>query len=62
MPDIDDFQANLLEVRLLERDGGEDVAGRGEGEPRAEATRNYYKTLKELDAFLESLGYLKATP
>lgn len=32
--------------------------GRGEGEPRKEATRNYYKTLGELDAFLISLGYL----
>ena len=36
--------------------------GRGKGEPRAEATRNYYKTLKELDAFLESLDYLKPAP
>lgn len=33
--------------------------GRGKGEPRAEATRYYYKTLHELDAFLVSLGYLK---
>ena len=35
--------------------------GRGQGEPRAEATRNYYKTLKQLDAFLQSLGYLQTT-
>lgn len=33
--------------------------GRGEGEPRAEATRRYYDTIKELDAFLVSLGYLQ---
>jgi len=33
--------------------------GRGQGEARAEGTRNYYRTLKELDLFLESLGYLK---
>lgn len=33
--------------------------GRGEGEPRAEATRRYYDTLMELDAFLVSLGYLQ---
>jgi len=33
--------------------------GRGKGEPRAEATRYYYKTLRELDAFLVSLSYLK---
>ncbi|MCP5540705.1 MAG: alpha/beta hydrolase [Akkermansiaceae bacterium] len=33
--------------------------GRGEGEPRAEATRRYYQTLEQLDAFLTSLGYLK---
>lgn len=32
--------------------------GRGKGESRVEATRNYYRTLRELDAFLESLGYL----
>jgi acetyl esterase len=32
--------------------------GRGQGEPRKEATRNYYLTIRELDAFLESLGYL----
>jgi len=33
--------------------------GRGQGEARAEATRNYYRTLRELDLFLESIGYLK---
>ncbi len=33
--------------------------GRGKGEPRVEATRNYYKTLGQLDDFLVSLGYLK---
>ncbi len=33
--------------------------GRGSGEPRKEATRCYYATLKQLDEFLESLGYLK---
>jgi acetyl esterase/lipase len=32
--------------------------GRGQGEARKEATRNYYLTLRDLDAFLESLGYL----
>jgi acetyl esterase len=32
--------------------------GRGKGEPRAEATRYYYKTLAEMDRFLTSLGYL----
>ena len=33
-------------------------AGRGKGEPRAAANRNYHKTLRQMDAFLESLGYL----
>ena len=33
--------------------------GRGSGAPRAEASRYYYKTIAEVDAFLESLGYLK---
>jgi len=33
--------------------------GRGQGEPRAEATRNYYRTITQLDAFLVSLGYLE---
>ena len=32
--------------------------GGGQGEPRADATRRYYDTLKQLDAFLVSLGYL----
>lgn len=32
--------------------------GRGQGEPRKEATRYYYRTLRDLDKFLESLGYL----
>lgn len=32
--------------------------GRGSGEPRKEATRYYYRTLHELDAFLVSLDYL----
>ncbi len=31
--------------------------GRGKGKPRAEATRNYYSTLHEMDAFLESVGF-----
>lgn len=34
--------------------------GRGQGEARVEATRNYYRTQRDLDTFLESLGYLKA--
>lgn len=34
-------------------------AGRGKGEARAKANRNYHKTLVQMDAFLESLGYLK---
>jgi acetyl esterase/lipase len=34
--------------------------GRGEGEARAEATRNFDRTMSELDVFLESLGYLTA--
>jgi acetyl esterase/lipase len=33
--------------------------GRGEGESRAEASRRYYQTLEQLDAFLASLGYLE---
>ncbi|NQV25794.1 MAG: alpha/beta hydrolase [Rhodopirellula sp.] len=33
-------------------------AGRGQGEARAAANRNYHKTLAQMDAFLESLGYL----
>lgn len=36
--------------------------GRGQGERRVEATRNYHKTLQELDAFLESLDYLQPAP
>jgi acetyl esterase len=32
--------------------------GRGQGEPRKEATRYYYRTTEDLDKFLESLGYL----
>ena len=35
--------------------------GRGTGEARLEATRRYYSTLQQLDAFLVSLGYLKPT-
>ncbi len=31
--------------------------GRGKGEPRAEATRNYYNTLREMDEFLDSIGF-----
>lgn len=34
-------------------------AGRGKGEARAKANRNYHKTLVQMDAFLESLGYLE---
>jgi len=34
-------------------------AGRGKGEARANANRNYHKTLVQMDAFLESLGDLK---
>jgi acetyl esterase len=33
-------------------------AGRGEGESRAAANRNYHLTLGQMDEFLESLGYL----
>jgi acetyl esterase len=33
--------------------------GRGTGERRAEATRNYYGTMAQVDAFLVSLGYLQ---
>lgn len=32
--------------------------GRGTGEPRAEASRYYYRTLREVDQFLVSLDYL----
>lgn len=34
-------------------------AGRGQGEKRAEANRRYHQTIKQLDEFLVSLGYLK---
>ncbi len=34
-------------------------AGRGKGEARAKANRNYHKTLAQMDVFLESLDYLK---
>lgn len=37
-------------------------AGRGKGEARASANRNYHKTVKQMDVFLESLGYLKSQP
>ena len=33
--------------------------GRGKGEPREEATRYFHRTIRELDAFFVSLGYLK---
>jgi acetyl esterase/lipase len=32
--------------------------GRGKGEPREEATRCFHRTIRELDAFFVSLGYL----
>ena len=35
--------------------------GRGKGEPREEATRCFHRTIRELDAFFVSLGYLKAS-
>jgi acetyl esterase/lipase len=35
--------------------------GRGKGEPREEATRYFHRTIRELDAFFVSLGYLKPT-
>ena len=35
--------------------------GRGQGEPRAEANRCFYRTIRELDAFFVSLGYLTPT-
>ena len=35
-------------------------AGRGTGEARALANRNYHKTLVQMDAFLESLAYIEA--
>lgn len=34
-------------------------AGRGKGEARAKANRNYHKTIIQLDAFLKSLGYIE---
>lgn len=33
-------------------------AGRGKGEKREAANRNYYRTMKQMDRFLESIGYL----
>ena len=35
--------------------------GRGQGEPRAEANRYFHRTIRELDAFFVSLGYLTPT-
>ena len=35
--------------------------GRGKGEPREEATRCFHRTIRELDAFFVSLGYLEAS-
>jgi len=34
--------------------------GRGKGEPREEATRCFHRTIRELDDFFVSLGYLEA--
>ncbi len=34
-------------------------AGRGKGESRAKANRNYHRTIIQLDAFLKSLGYIE---
>ncbi|MCA9031244.1 MAG: alpha/beta hydrolase [Planctomycetaceae bacterium] len=34
--------------------------GRGKGEPRAEANRRYHQTLKQLDEFLASIGYVES--
>lgn len=33
--------------------------GRGKGKPREEANRYYHQTLKELDTFLSSIGYIE---
>ncbi len=33
--------------------------GRGQGEVRLQATANYYQTLNQMDAFLESIGFLE---
>lgn len=35
-------------------------AGRGKGEARAKANHYYYETVREMERFLESLGYLKS--
>lgn len=35
-------------------------AGRGKGEARAEANRNYHRTVRQMDAFLETLGYIES--
>ena len=35
--------------------------GRGQGEPREEANRCFHRTIRELDAFFVSLGYLTPT-
>jgi acetyl esterase/lipase len=35
--------------------------GRGKGGPREEATRYFHRTIRELDAFFVSLGYLEAS-
>ncbi|MFM9148005.1 MAG: alpha/beta hydrolase fold domain-containing protein, partial [Verrucomicrobiota bacterium] len=35
--------------------------GRGQGEPRAEANRCFHRTIRELDVFFVSLGYLTLT-
>jgi dipeptidyl aminopeptidase/acylaminoacyl peptidase len=36
--------------------------GRGTGPQRAEATRRYHETMRQLDGFLDSLGYTSAVP
>ncbi|MEZ6063044.1 MAG: alpha/beta hydrolase [Planctomycetaceae bacterium] len=52
---------NRCELKAYEgRPHGFFNPGRGQGQQRAAATQDYYRTLRELDMFLESLGYLQA--
>lgn len=53
-------QGNRCELKTYEgQPHGFFNAGRGKGDKRSEANRRYHQTIKQLDEFLVSLGYLK---
>ncbi|MEY3031980.1 MAG: hypothetical protein RLZZ622_455 [Planctomycetota bacterium] len=54
---------NCCELKVFEgQPHGFFNPGRGTGPQRAEATRRYHETMRQLDGFLDSLGYTSALP